>query len=360
VDKQKLKQNLQRLGIAVTADNKVKKSDITSALSRRKLVAALINIIESGFKEAEVKFTRENEAGEVKEYLKKFKDASSKNKIKNQAEKNIDSWSKKYFKDFKKFVDNLEETKTKTEVKKLKKMEGAKHDVYNITTEDASCFYGSGTKWCTTQKDKKHFREYKSNGVNFYYCISKTLDQKDDLYKVAVAVYPGKEEEIFDAQDNSLSSIPDNIPTFKREYLIKPIMIDGKEYTEDISTWPLKIKGYLDLSGTKITITSLPADLKVGGDLNLVGTQITSLPNGLEVGGYLDLSGTQITSLPHGLKVGRDLILEGTKITSLPAGLKIGGYLYLPDGFDTSKVPEHLRSKLPQKIFSVSGMKRLT
>jgi len=347
VDKQELKQKLHEMGI-ITHGNLVKKSDIITSLNKHKVIAALKTIVEAGFKEVETKFVKEAEIEEVKEYLSKFRNAASKNKIKNPEEKNIDAWGKKPFKDFKKFVDNLEETKTSREVKKLNKMEGAKlvasndlYDVYNITSLEASRSYGSGTNWCTTDKEEGHFNNYKAKGVNFYYCISKTLGQEDDLYKVAIAVYPNQEEEAFDAADESLSSIPEGIPNFKREYLTKPFMIDGKAYTTDISTWPLKIKGDLVLNDTKIT--SLPAGLTVGRNLNLMGTPITSLPAGLTVGGSLDLRYTPITSLPAGLKVGGDLYLSGTPITSLPTDLKVGGYLFLPKGFDKSKVPEHLR-----------------
>jgi len=409
VDKQELKQNLRKMGI-ITHGNLVKKSDIITSLNKHKVIAALKTIVEAGFKEVETKFVKEAETEEVKEYLNKFKNAASKNKIKNLEEKNIDAWGKKPFKDFKKFVDNLEETKTATEVKRFNKIEGAKlvasndlYDVYNITTLEASCSYGSGTKWCTTDKEAGHFNKYKAEGVNFYYCMSKTLGQEDALYKVAIAVYPDKKEETFNARDKSLSSIPKGIPNFKREYLTKPFMIDGKAYTMDISMWPLKIKGNLVLQSTPITslpagltvggildlqdtpitslpagltvggslflqdtpITSLPAGLKVGGSLWLTNTKITSLPAGLTVGGILDLQDTPITSLPAGLKVGGSLWLTNTKITSLPAGLEVGGGLDLrgtpitslpadlkvgasisiPEGFDASKVPEHLRVK---------------
>ena len=52
-------------------------------------------------------------------------------------------------------------------------------------------------------------------------------------------------------------------------------------------------QGNLDLSNTQIT--SLPDNLKVGGDLYLSYTQITSLPDRLKVGGYLNLNKTPIS-----------------------------------------------------------------
>ena len=76
------------------------------------------------------------------------------------------------------------------------------------------------------------------------------------------------------------------------------LVIDGKLNptvlkTKDGSTY---YNGYLDLSGTQITV--LPDNLSVGGYLDLRGTQITVLPDNLSVGGYLYLSGTQITNYP--------------------------------------------------------------
>jgi len=104
----------------------------------------------------------------------------------------------------------------------------------------------------------------------------------------------------------------------------------------------IKNGGEDDLDLRNIPITSLPDNLKVGGDLYLSGTKIRSLPNNLKVGGYLDLNNTPITSLPDNLKVGGDLGLSGTKITSLPDNLKVGGYLDLSNTPITS-LPDNLK-----------------
>jgi Leucine-rich repeat (LRR) protein len=104
-----------------------------------------------------------------------------------------------------------------------------------------------------------------------------------------------------------------------------------------------KFSGDLDLYGTQIT--SLPADLTVGGSLYLGSTPITSLPADLTVGGNLDLGNTQITSLPADLTVGGDLYLSNTPITSLPADLTVGGGLYLY-GTQITEVPEKFKDKV--------------
>jgi len=51
------------------------------------------------------------------------------------------------------------------------------------------------------------------------------------------------------------------------------------------------------------------------GDLNLRNTPITSLPDNLKVGGNLYLGNTPITSLPDNLQVGGDLDLENTPLS---------------------------------------------
>ena len=87
-------------------------------------------------------------------------------------------------------VDELEKVATrKSKEKELKK------DVDRVYEDDnwviirpkshgASCYYGAGTKWCTTSKDKTFFEKYNNEGV-LYYVIKKDSgpDYKIALYK---------------------------------------------------------------------------------------------------------------------------------------------------------------------------------
>ena len=71
-------------------------------------------------------------------------------------------------------------------------------------------------------------------------------------------------------------------------------------------------------------------DLNIEGDLDLSNFKITSLPEGLKVGRVLDLTDSDIKSLPEGLEVGHSLWLAGCwGLTSLPKDLKVGGDLYI-------------------------------
>lgn len=192
------------------------------------LVSALAHIIESDFKAVKTKFLDQGiDEEEIKTYFDGFKKLKDAQKIKDVEDKDISAWGKKPFKDFKKFVDTLNETKSKTEEKKLMKMEGAEKvaendqwGVYRITTHEASCHYGAGTKWCVTEENSTHFEDYiKKN--NFYYIISKTRDSKDPLYKIAMLVDGKGVKNYFDAEDKQISDIPSSIkeelPEFETE-----------------------------------------------------------------------------------------------------------------------------------------------
>jgi recombinational DNA repair protein RecR len=347
-------------------------------------------LILEDFKTVEKKFVDSGvPQDDVKKYLSLYKDAKTKNKIKDAEDLNIDTWGKKPWDEFKLFVDKLSQQKTKSEIQKQEKMEGAtlvaendKWYVYEITEHKACMTYGSGTKWCITQPSGEHWNHYKM-GSNFYFLISKTLPKEDKFYKIAMQVDNKGEITYWDATDESHDSLPSKlgIPKFEIKFPEFMVGINGERYTlsqfmgmknlhvrgylflrgSPITSLPegLNVGGSLDLSGTPITslpeglsvggdldlsdtpITSLPKGLSVGGDLNLRDTPITSLPEGLSVGGSLNLSDTPITSLPKGLSVGGYLNLRGTPITSLPKGLSVGGYLYLRDTPITS-LPEGL------------------
>lgn len=83
--------------------------------------------------------------------------------------------------------------------------------VYEITTYEASKKYGANTKWCISGSKRwtnggngmRFWDDYTREGVKFYFFINKDT-------KYALALYPDhKTFEIFDAQDNAISYIPD-------------------------------------------------------------------------------------------------------------------------------------------------------
>lgn len=64
----------------------------------------------------------------------------------------------------------------------------------------ASCKYGMGTKWCTTQSSPGYFEKYSTGDNVLYYLIMKEFDISNKFYKIALHKTP-REETWYDAQD---------------------------------------------------------------------------------------------------------------------------------------------------------------
>jgi hypothetical protein len=82
-------------------------------------------------------------------------------------------------------------------------------------TIEASCKYGSGTKWCTTVKGADHFRRYTSNNQGLYYIIRKKGNQTEPHYKVAVHI-SSNGENWWDAKDRPMTD--SSIELFKEYF----------------------------------------------------------------------------------------------------------------------------------------------
>jgi hypothetical protein len=83
-------------------------------------------------------------------------------------------------------------------------------------TIEASCKYGSGTKWCTTVKDADHFRRYTSGKQGLYYIIRKKGKEYEPNYKVAVHINEAGYENWWDSRDHQLGG--DTVTLFKEYF----------------------------------------------------------------------------------------------------------------------------------------------
>ena len=117
------------------------------------------------------------------------------------------------------FLDEVEGTKSNTQVKKEIADQGAElvcstehWNVYHITTFEASQKYGRDTKWCITGINNwgdKYWNEYKENGIDFYFLITKDkYDPRGTFSKVAIAIAPlttgDYSCEVFNQQDTPI------------------------------------------------------------------------------------------------------------------------------------------------------------
>jgi hypothetical protein len=79
--------------------------------------------------------------------------------------------------------------------------EDERFTVVNPITHKASCYYGAGTKWCTSSETKpSYFADKNSEGKLFYF-IDKTAPSSNKFYKVALLQYYNGNQEFYDAPD---------------------------------------------------------------------------------------------------------------------------------------------------------------
>ena len=140
-----------------------------------------------------------------------------------KAPKNIDSYDDLAV--LERLMDEVESIMTRKDKEKMLKSEVDKvyeDDNWVIIrpkSHGASCYYGAGTKWCTTSKDMSFFNKYNNEGV-LYYVIKKQSgkDYKIALYKelpkLATTDYRTNrrvlgrvpDDQWYDMQDNLLDS----------------------------------------------------------------------------------------------------------------------------------------------------------
>ena len=91
-------------------------------------------------------------------------------------------------------------------------------------THTASCYYGSGTKWCTASRDSSsHFSTYKGSG-ELYYIIDKTLPTSNPYYKVALnKKIVGNTEEFWDVKDKMITDKVDIISIMQNKKMLESV-----------------------------------------------------------------------------------------------------------------------------------------
>ncbi len=138
---------------------------------------------------------------EIKKYVKLFKTLKDEQIIKPPYN-DIYMWLKKFFGEFKKFVDEHNKKRESREESKEKKtkadvvFENSKCIVYLPKTYEASAKLGTGTKWCISARSERGCRSWEDyvdiNGVTPYYIISKSDDVDEKYRKIAVIVMPSE------------------------------------------------------------------------------------------------------------------------------------------------------------------------
>jgi len=145
---------------------------------------------------------------ELIEYIKKFEKNSPRITGK---EKDINSYSS--YENFKNVIDNLEpsgkETRKTEKSNSVKLFDDENFLVIRPLSTEASCYYGSNTKWCISGEEANKFNDYTRNNARFYFIINKKLPISSEMKKIAYTFTPyindDMELEIFDSEDEETS-----------------------------------------------------------------------------------------------------------------------------------------------------------
>ena len=97
-------------------------------------------------------------------------------------------------------------------------------------TEQASCKYGSNTKWCVTSKNSGHFGRYTAGRQGLYFIINKTKSTNKNYSKIAIHFNDEGFMRYWDAQDSPMSQREIDVFEYAFPEMIEAIKDDYKEY----------------------------------------------------------------------------------------------------------------------------------
>jgi hypothetical protein len=97
--------------------------------------------------------------------------------------------------------------------------------------QDAACYYGQGTQWCTAAKKNNMFDEYHSQNNPLFVLIPKTPSHNGEKYQIRIA---SESTEIMDETDSpvDLSSILNRFENTDLEGMLTKYSVDAKYLIE--------------------------------------------------------------------------------------------------------------------------------
>ena len=159
----------------------------------------------------DAKVNIENRARVIVVNLKKYHKFAERNLM----DKNLDKYKELYEWEhdvYKAEKDELEREEMKRRERGAKESTDYLHDDDNYMivrprSEDGSCYYGRGTKWCiSATQSRNYFDQYTGEGTGFYFVLFKHLPPDDEYKKLALVFTAGSSEpsEVFDVVDDEV------------------------------------------------------------------------------------------------------------------------------------------------------------
>jgi RNA binding exosome subunit len=244
-------------------------------------------------------------------------------------------------------VDSLQSTFDDIGVSKSQKQKEIKGDgskliyeddeylLYEIYNHEASCYYGSGTKWCITGKNPNNrygssysWDLYTEEGSSFMFLIKKNGDINDNYYKVAIA-YKDKDNVRYILA--AFNSLDEEINMTKLKSITKSVN-NNWDYTYfENEQWygnvPFEIMSTKDILNKTVEGTyTIQSDgtVDVNGDVNISGMYLAKMPVKFgKITGNFDCSYNKFTNLIGAPEsVGGDFYCNNNQLTSLKGSPK--------------------------------------
>jgi hypothetical protein len=151
-------------------------------------------------------------------------------KYQNQFEKKDINQYKSYY-ELENAVDSFRQKEKEKELEKQvdKIYEDGKFMVVKPKSEEASCKYGSNTKWCVTSKGSSHFSRYTSGRQALYFIINKVNSTNKNYSKVAVHFDEAGDIRYWDTLDIPLDRRESDILEYAFPEMIESIKDDHKK-----------------------------------------------------------------------------------------------------------------------------------
>ena len=133
------------------------------------------------------------------------------------------------------FRQKEKEKELESQVDKI--YEDDKFIVVKPKTEEASCKYGSNTRWCVTSKGSGHFGRYTSGRQALYFIINKVNSTNKNYSKVALHFDDAGNIRYWDTQDSPLDQRQADILEYAFPEMIESIKDNHKKHPQQKLTY---------------------------------------------------------------------------------------------------------------------------
>ena len=155
-------------------------------------------------------------------------------KLQSQLEKRDINQYKSFFDLDKALIIPRQKQQQKEDENKIKKIyEDSVLLVVRPLSLEASCKYGAGTRWCTTQRGQSYFENHTAPGKALYYVIMKNFDKSNKFYKVAIHKDREGRETWWNSNDDPMNTNEQDLFKLFGQKALDEI---NKDYSEDKAT----------------------------------------------------------------------------------------------------------------------------